>query len=278
MDMVIDYMDNNTLNIQLDTLTLPLLADCGILTASAPFTHADRTLDFNVMICVMQGAIYVTEEDTDYAVCENEVLFLKCGLHHFGRQEIPKGTRWFYAHFYTQESKLPLSEESEQGEYSFYLPKKAEVDKRYFDKLSRLCEVFSSSDPVIRMKKNAALYDILTLLLQTAAPKTLSDKICAFLETQTDRSFTRALIEQEFYLSYSYMAAVFAKEKGMSPGSWHNKARMKKACELLRSTDMSIGETAAVLGFDDALYFSRKFRQKYGVSPAGYRKKALERY
>ena len=128
MEKTTILMDNNTLSIRLDTVTLPVLADCGILTASAPFVHADRTPDFNVMICVMQGAIYVTEDGTDHTVGENEVFFLKSGIRHFGRQEIPKGTRWFYAHFYTGESALPLfGDDSPGGEHSFFLPKKANL-------------------------------------------------------------------------------------------------------------------------------------------------------
>lgn len=55
-------------------------------------------------------------------------------------------------------------------------------------------------------------------------------------------------------------------------GQYHNAARMKRACHLLRSTLMSVGETADSLGFSDMLYFSKKFRAYTGVSPTDYRK------
>ena len=71
------FMDNNMHSIKLDTITIPVMSDCGILTAASPFIHVDRTADFNVMICVMQGTIYVTEDETDYSIGENEILFLK---------------------------------------------------------------------------------------------------------------------------------------------------------------------------------------------------------
>lgn len=275
------FMDNNMHNIKLDTITIPVMSDCGILTAASPFIHVDRTADFNVMICVMQGAIYVTEDETDYSIGENEILFLKSGVHHYGKYEIPKGTHWFYAHFYTRESTLnPLSENPPENEYSFHLPKKAVADHRLQDKLANLCEIAHSNDPLLRIKKNSMLYDILTELVinSSHSPETLSDKICAFLESKTSETFTRKLIEDEFFLSYSYMSSVFAKEKGMSPGTWHNKNRIKKACDLLRSSSLSISEVAARLGFDDALYFSRKFRNEIGQSPAKYRLEALSKY
>ena len=74
------------------------------------------------------------------------------------------------------------------------------------------------------------------------------------------------------------MAAEFRKEKGMSMGQYHNCARMKKACHLLRSTLLPVGEIAEMLGFSDMLYFSKKFRVFTGVSPTDYRKQAQKDY
>lgn len=53
---------------------------------------------------------------------------------------------------------------------------------------------------------------------------------------------------------------------------------MKRACHLLRSTLMSVGETADALGFSDMLYFSKKFRAYTGVSPTDYRKQIQKKY
>lgn len=57
-----------------------------------------------------------------------------------------------------------------------------------------------------------------------------------------------------------------------------NAARMKRACHLLRSTLMSVVETADALGFSDMLYFSKKFRAYTGVSPTDYRKQIQKKY
>ena len=45
---------------------VPLFSGCGLLVASECFYHADRTADFNVLIFVIEGCIFVTEVDTDY--------------------------------------------------------------------------------------------------------------------------------------------------------------------------------------------------------------------
>lgn len=99
MDIFRNFMENTTANILLDGLHLPELIDCDILTASENFFHMDRTADFNVLICVTDGAMYVTENGRDYEIPAGGLLFLRSGLRHYGRRETPRGTRWFYAHF-----------------------------------------------------------------------------------------------------------------------------------------------------------------------------------
>ena len=99
MDIFRNFMENTTANILLDGLHLPDLLDCDILTASENFFHMDRTADFNVLICVTDGAMYVTENGRDYEIPAGGLLFLRSGLRHYGRRETPRGTRWFYAHF-----------------------------------------------------------------------------------------------------------------------------------------------------------------------------------
>jgi AraC family transcriptional activator of pobA len=47
--------------------------------------------------------------------------------------------------------------------------------------------------------------------------------------------------------------------------------RMVEAARLLRFTDRRIGEVALRAGLDDPLYFSRSFKQYYGITPTVYR-------
>ena len=47
---------------------------------------------------------------------------------------------------------------------------------------------------------------------------------------------------------------------------------MKKAEELLRSTNYKVVEIATSVGYDDQLAFSKAFRLFFGISPTEYRK------
>jgi len=115
MEKSSDYMENIIALVSVDEKTLPLVSDCDILTATDSFYHMDRMADFNVMILVTDGVMYVSENDIDYEIRAGELLFLKNGLRHFGKIETLRGTRWIYVHF-----SLP----DEKGTGRVYLPKK----------------------------------------------------------------------------------------------------------------------------------------------------------
>lgn len=266
-------MENNIECVTINSRSLPLLSDCGMLTASEDFFHMDRTADFNVLIYVAAGMMYVTENELDYEINAGELFFLKSGLRHFGRRATLRGTRWIYAHFYL---------DKEISGAAAVLPKKIGGLSGGLteEKLFRLCGEFHGSAPLRELRNNSMLYEILldAASEQTPGQERLSDRICAFLDGQTDRDFSRELISAQFYLSYSNLAARFRRETGMTMGQYHNSARMKKACHLLRSSLMSVGEIAECLGFSDMLYFSRKFHAFSGASPTEYRKMAQMKY
>lgn len=47
--------------------------------------------------------------------------------------------------------------------------------------------------------------------------------------------------------------------------------KIKKACDLLDTTDMKVNQISLYLGFDDQYYFSRLFTKIMGTSPKHYR-------
>lgn len=264
---------------------MPVLCGCDFLAAAEPFYHADRIADFHVLIYVTEGTIYVTEDETDYAVSAGELLFLKGGVRHYGKAQIPRGTKWYYAHFLCAQQEHPpfLPDSSPMPQYttlasSLYLPKYAtglsgsDTERE----LAELIRYFHSDDPLKQWYLNQKLFSLLSHIalaeLTQPQPLTLSDRICAYLTENMRRPFSAELISREFYLSYKHLAAVFKKEKGMTMQQYHTTLRMNEACRLLRSTLLPVGEIASQLGYQDMLYFSRCFRSFNGSSPTEYRR------
>ncbi len=72
--------------------------------------------------------------------------------------------------------------------------------------------------------------------------------------------------------STEYLTRLFKRETGMTPLQYLKDRRLENAARILAVNygRSSISETAQMCGFNDPLYFSRQFRNKFGVSPRDY--------
>lgn len=269
--------------------SMPIVSSCDFCIATEPFFHIDRTADFHVMIYVTSGVIYVTEEDNDYEIGPGELLFLHKGLHHFGKKLIPRGTQWYYVHFYldlAQEypSFLPYPTPTKQYEaiqYSMLLPNHLSdlTGSKLEQSIKSFTDYFNSNQRMRDWYVNMYLYQLLTEISiyqsKVNSTLTLSDKICSYLALHKSDPFSSAAMEQHFYLSYKYMAASFKKEKQLTMQQYHTELRMNAASKLLKSTLLSVKEIGERLGYSDQLYFSRCFHDYMGMSPTNYRKSQI---
>lgn len=79
-------------------------------------------------------------------------------------------------------------------------------------------------------------------------------------------------VANECAVTPNYMGNMFLKWTGMSFSDYLNSVRLKYACNILRSTEISVKETAFMSGYNSAEYFSDIFRRKIGTTPLRYRK------
>ncbi|HIT06948.1 MAG TPA: AraC family transcriptional regulator [Candidatus Scybalocola faecipullorum] len=73
-------------------------------------------------------------------------------------------------------------------------------------------------------------------------------------------------------LNRSYFGKIFKDTVGRSPQDFLMNYRMVKATELLKMTQLSIGDISNAVGYSNQLHFSRAFKNIYGISPRDWRK------
>lgn len=73
-------------------------------------------------------------------------------------------------------------------------------------------------------------------------------------------------------MSVSWFLRNFKKFIGQPPAQYLLTIRMNNAVSLLETTDYNVAEISAIIGYDNALYFSRLFKKHKGVSPSEYRR------
>lgn len=103
----------------------------------------------------------------------------------------------------------------------------------------------------------------------------LIKRTVAYLQQNFDQPLSLQKIAQEIGISRNYLVRNFHQELGISPWEYLNRYRVKEAKRLLETSDLSITEVAAQIGFDDPAYFSRIFRSHSGQSPKEYRNRQI---
>jgi len=79
-------------------------------------------------------------------------------------------------------------------------------------------------------------------------------------------------LSQQFSVSKYHLQRVFKKYIGQSPLEFLTGVRMTRAKELLRTTDMPVGDIAYAVGMENASYFVSKFRTLEDITPHKYRR------
>jgi len=73
-------------------------------------------------------------------------------------------------------------------------------------------------------------------------------------------------------MSRFHFCRVFKRHLKQSPISYLIGLRIERARNLLKTTDLSMSEVAALVGFNDISNFSRMFKELNGVSPSRFRR------
>lgn len=119
------------------------------------------------------------------------------------------------------------------------------------------------------------LYRLIKILLNcgTQRPKAdpMMNEIISFVGANYMKKLTVQDIGMHLSLSPPSVFRKFQAFFGKSPANFINDVRLSQAAILLETTNHSVAVVSREAGFEDAFYFSRLFRAKYGVSPSYYR-------
>jgi len=73
-------------------------------------------------------------------------------------------------------------------------------------------------------------------------------------------------------LGVTHFSSTFRQTTGMTPHRYVRSARIERACELLRTTSLTIGEIAEAVGFSGQGHFCTAFTRDRGITPSAYRR------
>lgn len=98
----------------------------------------------------------------------------------------------------------------------------------------------------------------------------------ALMHTQPDFEWTIASLARRIGMSRTRLAERFHHFLDDSPIAYLTKWRLKLGAEMLASSDQSVSEVAAAVGYGSEATFNRAFKREYGEPPAKYRKQRYQ--
>jgi AraC family transcriptional regulator of arabinose operon len=101
-------------------------------------------------------------------------------------------------------------------------------------------------------------------------------KALHFIEANLQQKLSIRQMARECGLSESRFAHLFRDQIGQTPQQLIEARRMEQARNLLRYSNLSVGEVASACGFDDPFYFSNRFRNFFNKSPRAYRTQVMD--
>ncbi|MCL1964306.1 MAG: AraC family transcriptional regulator [Firmicutes bacterium] len=93
---------------------------------------------------------------------------------------------------------------------------------------------------------------------------------CEYIANNFSRPISVEDVARFVGVCRSRLYRAFAENMNTSPTQYLARFRMQQACLLLTQTDLSVKAVAFSVGFEDPLYFSRRFREVVGCVPSRY--------
>lgn len=154
--------------------------------------------------------------------------------------------------------------------------------EREFYRILQAMMIESKRDHYYSMTINDYYINILMLKLQNLMQSKLKQKPDTilspsvtlaknYIDSHFSRTITLEKLEQHSHISRFHLSHLFKKELGISPINYLIDIRLRNACDLLKTTGMTITQIAQSSGFNSASYFTNKFKEVYRVTPTDYR-------
>lgn len=225
-----------------------------------------------VLVCTDGAGWCRTPAGTETVGRGDAVLLLAGTPHAYGAAAVDPWTLWWFHVVGADAAELVGAGHGSAGGLVTHLRDASPV-------ASLVSQVIDGLDTGTRagaLQASGAAFHALTHVVATGrrspgpAPSPV-ERALAHLRTTSPRRTSVASLASMVGLSTSRLGALFREHVGVSPMTYQSQLRMARARELLDSTDLPVASVAAASGYDDALYFSRRFARAHGLSPSAYR-------
>lgn len=230
---------------------------------SDPWHFPKHKHDLGELIYFLSGNIHITVNGKELVSQPNQMLYLPPNTIHEEISDQSAATIWLL-------TSVPLKN----------IPPCTLVDDLKNKALLHLISTIYKEYKQVPLRDRNIFFKYIELLdlyfYQFTSTKInpIVNQMCQILENNlSNASFNIHKGFAELGYSIDYLRTLFRKYMGTTPKDYLLHCRLDRACQLLvssRQNDLLIKDVALRCGFSDALYFSRTFHSKIGVTPSEY--------
>jgi AraC family transcriptional regulator of arabinose operon len=227
-----------------------------------------------LLIYTLSGAGRITTATGSFRLGEGQALLYPPGAMQDYATD-PEAGRWSlrWAHFSPKPQWQPWLAWPEAKPGAPRMEFSAAAARRFADALRRMLAASRlEGEGAIELAMNALEEALLWAVRDLAGDRWLTldsriRKAVAYLEGDPARPFSLGELARHCGLSSSRLSHLFKQQMQVTPRQFSEKLRLDLASQLLANTGLSVREVAFQAGFDDPLYFSRRFALAFGRTP-----------
>ena len=243
---------------------------CGCRQESINHRYVHRQNAYLITyVCEGEATLSVGGRRLSLGAGDAYVMFPESGASYTTAPRRPWSIRWVTVTGAQLQTLLPLLGFTEEN------PVHRVADpERVETLLKTLFNQAMKADVAGKIAGMALLYELFSCLAPRAAAPIQNSRIAeavGYINRHYAEELSVNALAERVHLNGNYFSKLFTTQVGISPQRYIARLRMEKAKELLRYTELAVGEIAIAVGMADALYFSRAFKQYTGLSPSAYR-------
>ncbi|MBO9619584.1 MAG: AraC family transcriptional regulator [Niabella sp.] len=231
----------------------------------------------NILIYCVDGKGHYQTETAGYTLLPEHFFILPAGKFHMFQADIRDPWSIYWVHF--SGDMLKAFNHLINVE-DFIAPTKITKDNGIIEQWSNIYSALSAGFSVQHLTyATFCFYKLLAFFIcpvDLVPPVIKKDPISAsiaYMKTNIDAALSVQELAGQQQLSNSHYMMLFKSKTGTSPIDYFIRLKIQYACQLLKQSDLKIGEISAKLGYDDVFYFSRLFKKITGNAPSFYRNK-----
>lgn len=252
------------------------MLEAGFLATNLSYSEELDNLDAFLVICTEGGEGKLLYEGKEYQLKDGMIFLADCKKYHYRCTVETWGWNILYLYFNGHQAREYYRMIMESGTPVFTSENPKTVKSIFWQIMDLYQKKNKYAEALTSLYITKLLTEILLLSANTPAGEVeypdFINGMFHYLNYRYNEKITLDMLAERYSVNKFYMAKVFKRYSGTTIYEYLMTVRLNKAKALLRYSNKSMDEIANEVGFYNASYFIKQFREREHITPLFFRK------